>query len=160
MQREAQLTRESAIISHLQIRSPEASFRGVATSSLRPFEAMKAGRVPVIISDQYALPIGPDWGHFAVFVDEENIDGLPALLTQYESNWETMGILARRSWEEWFSPEVLFHRMIEDVIAIGSSRRLPEALAQRFPQPAFIEWRARAILRPLRDRARNWRKFA
>ena len=34
--------------------------RGSGTSSIRLFEAMRAGRVPVIISDNWVPPIGPD----------------------------------------------------------------------------------------------------
>lgn len=129
--------------------------KGVATSSLRPFEAMKAGRVPVIISDRYALPEGPDWDAFSIRIPEQNVAMIPRILEEREDEWSQMGMLARKAWEEWFAPDVLFHRMVESCNEIFGSRRLSEKLAQRLPQPLYVEWRARAILRPIRDRARG-----
>lgn len=125
--------------------------RGVATSSLRPFEAMKAGRVPVIISDQYAFPPGPEWSTFSIVVAENEVEEIPRLLEGRESDAAALGRRARAAWEEWFAPDVLFHRMVEDIGSILEARRWPEWIMQRVPQPLYVEWRARAALRPVKD---------
>ena len=47
--------------------------RGQGTSSIRLFEAMRMGIAPVIISDKWIGPKGPEWESFAVFVKEKDI---------------------------------------------------------------------------------------
>ncbi len=44
--------------------------RGVSASSLRLFEAMEAGAVPVIVADDLQLPLGPAWEDFSLGVRE------------------------------------------------------------------------------------------
>jgi hypothetical protein len=87
--------------------------RGYACSSWRLFETMKAGRVPVIISDQWVPPAGPAWESFSIRVRQNRVAQIPDLLEQYEPNAATMGHLARKTWEEWFSQEASFHRIVE-----------------------------------------------
>jgi hypothetical protein len=87
--------------------------RGYACSTWRLFETMKAGRVPVIISDQWVPPRGPIWETFSVRVKESQISHIPELLERHEADAEAMGQRARLAWEEWFSKETVFHRIIE-----------------------------------------------
>jgi Exostosin family len=87
--------------------------RGYACSSWRLFETMKAGRVPVIISDQWVPPLGPAWDTFSIRVREKDIKRIPDLLEEHEPHVEPMGRLARATWEQWFSREAAFHRIVE-----------------------------------------------
>jgi len=87
--------------------------RGYACSSWRLFETMKAGRVPVIISDQWVPPEGPEWNTFSLRIAEKDVSQIPQILEQQESRAEVMGQLARRAWDEWFSRESSFHRIVE-----------------------------------------------
>jgi Exostosin family len=87
--------------------------RGYAASTWRLFETMKAGRVPVIISDQWVPPDGPAWETFSIRVKENQISHIPALLEQYEFEAEAMSRRARETWEDWFSKETVFHRIVE-----------------------------------------------
>jgi hypothetical protein len=48
-----------------------------------------------------------------------------------------MGELARKEWEEWFSEEVLFHRLVELCLDIKSKRKLPENLCR---WTAFVQY--------------------
>ena len=102
--------------------------KGGGTSSFRIFETMKAGRVPVIISDQWVAPEGPDWHEFSLRVWEKDIKKMPGLLEKREDNAEKMGRLARQFWEQWFSEKVAFHRIIEWCIDIKSNRIMPESI--------------------------------
>ena len=82
---------------------------------------MKAGRVPVIISDQWVPPVGPLWETFSLRVKQKEIFRIPALLEQYESEAEAMGRRARINWEEWFSKETVFHRIVEWCLSLKHS---------------------------------------
>ncbi len=87
--------------------------RGRGTSSIRLYEVMRAGRVPVILSDEWVAPEGPDWEGLALRVPESRVGDVPSLLESRENEWERMGAAARRAYEEFFSPEVSFHRIVE-----------------------------------------------
>jgi hypothetical protein len=87
--------------------------RGYACSTWRLFETMMAGRVPVIISDQWIPPEGPAWESFSIRVSQKHVAQIPDILERYEPNAAVMGRLARTTWEEWFSLETCFHRTVE-----------------------------------------------
>ena len=87
--------------------------RGYAPSSWRLFETMKAGRVPVIVADQWVPPVGPEWESFTIRVRQKDVAQIPEMLEQHESEAERMGNLARKNWENWFSRETCFHRIVE-----------------------------------------------
>ena len=96
--------------------------RGLGPSSLRIFEAMLMGRAPVIISDQWVPPEGPDWEAFSVRIPESEIDRIPPVLKNCEDRAAPMGRKARTAWEEWFSPEVTFHRVVEWCLDVHRTR--------------------------------------
>lgn len=127
--------------------------RGLGCGSIRLFETMKAGRAPVVLSDDWVSPEGPDWRRFSVRVAEKDWAALPALLETKEGEAAEMGRLARRAWEEWYAPEVLFHRTVEQCLELRRTRRLPEAIAARL---ALMQ----LVLRPfhLRMLLRRWLK--
>jgi hypothetical protein len=102
--------------------------RGAGTSTFRVFETMKAGRVPVILSDDWVPPEGPAWPSFSLMIPERDVWRLPRLLEEREAVAPAMGALARREWELWCSEPVCFHRIVESCLAIQRSRRLPERL--------------------------------
>ena len=87
--------------------------RGYACSTWRLFETMKAGRVPVIISDQWVPPTGPAWESFSLRVKDRHVARIPDLLERYEANADAMAEKARTTWEQWFSKETVFHRIVE-----------------------------------------------
>lgn len=102
--------------------------RGTGPSSLRLFESMLMGRAPVVISDAWVPPAGPDWDTFSLRVPEADVDAIPALLEQHESRARAMGQQARAAWEQWFSEEVSFHRTVEQCLELQRSRPLPETV--------------------------------
>jgi hypothetical protein len=76
------------------------------------------GRVPVIVSDQWTPPPGPDWASFSVRVAESEAGEIPAMLEALEGQAPAMGERAREVWDEWFAADVLFHRVVEWCLAI------------------------------------------
>jgi hypothetical protein len=112
--------------------------RGMGTSSVRLFDTMRMGRVPVIISDQWVEPQGPCWEKFSLRVPEADFARLPALLEEHEAVAVEMGLLARAQWEEWFSERVCFHRVVEWCLDIKRRRRLPESWARFAPYIQYL----------------------
>lgn len=86
--------------------------RGGGTSSRRIFEAMMLGRVPVVISDGWVPPRGPDWGSFSLRVSEDRVEEIPALLSARAGEAAAMGAEARSQWLEWFSEEASFRTTV------------------------------------------------
>jgi hypothetical protein len=119
--------------------------RGAGASSFRIFETMAAGRVPVILSDCWVPPIGPDWENCAIFIPEKNADQLSAILEAREPYFPRMARAARCEWEQWFSPDTLFHRMTEALIDIVENRRIPESILSRRLTARYLRLRARAL---------------
>ena len=128
--------------------------RGLGVSSVRLFDTMQMGRVPVILSDDWVEPPGPDWSQFSLRVRERDYARVPALLNEHESRAVEMGLLARAAWEKWFSDEVAFHRAVESCLSIRRRRRIPESWARL---PVYLQF-----LRPfhfrhwLRTRRPKW----
>jgi hypothetical protein len=100
--------------------------RGLSASSIRVFETMRMGRVPVILSDAWIPPAGPRWEKYAIRVRERDFGQIPRLLEEREADAVEMGEEARAEWEHWFSDEVLFHRLVELCLEIRENRRIPE----------------------------------
>lgn len=80
---------------------------GWGPSSFRIFESMALGRCPVVIADQFIPCAGPSWSEFALFVPENSIDDLPAILKSYEPKALEMGRIAKENWDANFKDEKL-----------------------------------------------------
>jgi hypothetical protein len=87
--------------------------RGGGASTFRLFETMMLGRVPVIVSDQWVPPVGPDWSSFSLRVRERDVGLIPALLEKRVDDAAVMGEKARQAWLGWFSESSAFHRTVE-----------------------------------------------
>ncbi len=96
--------------------------RGLGTSSFRLYETMIIGRVPVIISDEFVLPEGPDWLSFSIRIDEKNIGSIPGILKENEYRFKEMGLKARSEWEKWFSDENFFHNSVEACLRLMETK--------------------------------------
>lgn len=114
--------------------------RGAGTSSVRIFEALACGRVPVVLSDDWVAPQGIDWESCSVRIPEADIRSAPARLEQLEPRWPETSTAARQVYVEWFADDVWFHRVVEHC------RELREqgspGLRSQWLQPAA--WRAGA----------------
>ena len=96
--------------------------RGAGASSMRLFEAMRVGCVPVILSDAWVPPSGPNWDEFAIRVPENDFRSVPRLLEALEPTAEARSGMARQVWTDWFSDEVTFHRLVEWCLELQRSR--------------------------------------
>lgn len=112
--------------------------RGLGPGTVRLFDTMRMGRVPVILSDDWVEPAGPRWNTFSIRIPEKEFARIPALLAAREADAVSMGQLAREQWEEWFSEDVCFHRVVEWCLQIKSGRRVPEKLASLIQYIHFL----------------------
>ena len=87
--------------------------RGHGTSSIRLYETLAAGRVPVIISDDWVPPVGPDWSTMSIRWPEGCVDGLVETLQAFDNRWDEMSKAARMAYEMYFAREVAFDRIAE-----------------------------------------------
>jgi hypothetical protein len=102
--------------------------RGMGFGSIRLFEVMEMGVAPVLLADQYALPPGPDWDSFLLTIPESDFAKLPELLEPHIPESEARGQKAREAWKQFFAPEVVFDRMIDQLSDIRQNKVLPEKL--------------------------------
>lgn len=107
--------------------------RGIGPASIRLFETLKCGRVPVVISDAWVPPDGPSWADCVIRVPENRISTIPGLLKEREVDAERMGCAARREWEMWFAEDVAFHRIVDLCLEIRALRKTPELVARWLP---------------------------
>jgi hypothetical protein len=133
--------------------------RGRGTSSVRLFEVLQAGRVPVIIADHWVAPEGPQWESCSVRVAENEIGRIPELLEGMESRFEQMAAAARSTFEDWFSEERVLDRIIDSLLELkgqdGVRQRCARVrLARHLCQPREFK---RFIVKPMFDRLRGRR---
>jgi hypothetical protein len=87
--------------------------RGRGTSSFRLYEVLAAGRVPVIISDEWVPPRGPAWETCSIKWREGRTDGLIELLEERSQDWHALSSAAAEVHRQFFSAEASFHRIID-----------------------------------------------
>lgn len=105
--------------------------RGSSPSTFRIFEAMRAGRVPIIISDEWFPPRNINWSDFSLRVSENNISKIPTLLEKLEPEAERMGKIARQVWENNFAVDTGFQWIMDTCNFIQSQRKQFQELESR-----------------------------
>lgn len=100
--------------------------RGAGTGSIRLFESMCMGVAPIIISDGWIRPQGPDWERLAVFVPERDIGQLEHIVCGHEHRWQDMGKVARQAYLDWFADNRYFNYVISCCIDILRTQRIKE----------------------------------
>jgi hypothetical protein len=112
--------------------------RGSGANSLRLFESMKLGVVPVIISDRWIPPRGIKWTDFSIIVKEKNIHDLEKIIVSFESSYKEMGSMARKAYEENFGKDTYFNFIVDNCIHIQKTQWNPESFYQKI-NPVFIQ---------------------
>ena len=97
--------------------------RGKGASSMRIFEAMRAGRAPVILSDAWTPPPFISWDHCSLRIPENETSGLPEFLRERRDSAQELGQRARQEWERVFGPAGLFHHSVEASLGLLKARQ-------------------------------------
>jgi hypothetical protein len=142
--------------------------RGNGTSSVRLYEVLAAGAVPVIISDDWVPPVGPPWEQFSIRWPEGQIAGLTDMLTARDADWAGMREAALRAHAEFFSSGVYFHhvaRLCAELLRSGSTTSFPArgVVDRHFASLAAANTRERihyalTVLRRKVKSTRAWRR--
>jgi hypothetical protein len=125
--------------------------RGGGCSSYRLFETMAAGRVPVIISDEWVEPVGPDWANCSIRVNERDVRSIPKLLGNAESKYEQMRENVRKAYHEFFGRTSQFNSIGNAVQRLHGNRG-PRRMSDCSRH--FLTW-TYAACRQLRRTARS-----
>jgi hypothetical protein len=125
--------------------------RGASDASIRLFEAMELGCVPVVIADRWVPVDGVDWS-FCIFVKEAQIFEVDAIVRAHEPQWQERGMAAKRAFEAHFAPATFgqtTERQLRHLVRHRNEAR--ERLIQAF-YPLYrgsreAKWRIRRQLR-------------
>lgn len=112
---------------------------GWSANSYRLFEAMSLGIVPVIISDDWILPKGPQWKDFSLIIRKKDIQNLEDIILEKESEFAAMGSKARKAFEKYFEDTVFFEYIISNCIAIKKNQIIPESVFFYILNPLYIQ---------------------
>ncbi|MCC6734836.1 MAG: exostosin family protein [Bauldia sp.] len=97
--------------------------RGIGSASIRIFEAMRLGRVPVIVSDAWQEPPIGDWSAFSIRVPEARIADIPFLCRNLADASAEMGAAAGRAFRRFFAPEQFFDAALARLLALSDRAR-------------------------------------
>lgn len=78
--------------------------RGISPASIRLFEVMEMGRVPVIVSDQWVSPPGIDWEACSIQIAEKDVERISETVSSHAGRWAAMANAAQSIWQQNFSP--------------------------------------------------------
>jgi len=128
--------------------------RGIGHGSMRLFEAMCLGVAPVVLSDGWIPPTGPDWREFCIFVQERQAREVERIVEPFESEYERMGRAAREAYETYFSDGSYFNYVVENCLEIVNTQPIPESLYWALRKPIIWSEHLRDALR-IRSRLRS-----
>jgi hypothetical protein len=97
--------------------------RGHGTSSFRLYETLSAGRVPVVVGDQWLVPPRVDWDSGIIRVRERSVHLIPEILEQAEAGWEEKAVAARALWDQHFDTGRLWHEWAESLAELAGVPR-------------------------------------
>lgn len=123
--------------------------RGWGANSYRLFEAMMLGVAPVIISDKWLLPKGPDWKSFSLIIPSENINSLEKIIIENEFRYLEMGIKAREAFLKYFDDKVFFEYITNNCLEIRKKQLLPESFLFQNISPLiakFLKFKDRKLV--------------
>jgi hypothetical protein len=98
--------------------------RGYGVGTARFFETLKAGRVPILISDGYVLPAGIDWQSCAIRIPEAKIGSIREVVKTSMDRWASMARSARAVWEQNFAAQSLLPCLASNIIQMR--RAIPD----------------------------------
>jgi hypothetical protein len=69
---------------------------------------MRASVAPVVLSDNWQRPVGPDWESCSIWVPEAQIRDLPRILDERGDAWCSMGRAAHEAFRMYFDRATVF----------------------------------------------------
>lgn len=92
--------------------------RGYGNNSIRFFEALCCGRIPVFVNTDCVLPFDfiIDWKKYCVWVEEKDINKIPEKILEFHNKlsleeFVQLQIKIRNIWKEYFTPEGFYRNL-------------------------------------------------
>jgi hypothetical protein len=89
--------------------------RGIGNNSVRFFETLCCGRIPIFVDTDSTLPFDTiiNWKEFSIWVEEKDIDRIDEIVADFhknisETDFIAMQLKGRKVWEEYLTPEGFF----------------------------------------------------
>lgn len=120
--------------------------RGVGCSSIRLFEALQLGVIPVVIADEWRVPEGPNWSDFSIRIPERHVGEVEKIVVERQHEAGAMGSLARKAFVDFFCDEKYFSYVIGSLVRIKAEQWFPERLAQTFARAHMSSLRVKTAL--------------
>lgn len=99
--------------------------RGGGNYSLRFYEAMAMGKIPILIDTDCVLPFDKqiDWDQHCIRVPIQNLNRLKVVIQgwPFRQHSQEVGARNRHLWEEWLTPESFFTR-VHDQLRLNIDR--------------------------------------
>jgi len=127
--------------------------RGAGTGSIRLFEVIQAGRIPVIISDAWIPQSNIPWHEFSITIPEKDIAKLDNIIRAHANRAETLTANVKKAWNEYFSLENDLKLLYDAVKNIQSNRneKREQLIRSIFP---LLKWK-----NALKEKVRSFAKF-
>lgn len=97
--------------------------RGAGNFSFRLYEALSAGRIPVLVNTECVLPFEHiiEWKSLCVWVEAAELDRLDSKIAEYHSlqspeSFDAKQNECRRIWQQYLSPEGCYRQIIADLL--------------------------------------------
>jgi len=94
------------------------SIRGLGNNSVRFFETLCCGRIPVFVNTDSTLPFDNliDWKSLCIWIEEEDIDRIADIVAEFHANisadeFAELQLKARKIWEDYLSPTGFFNKL-------------------------------------------------
>ena len=129
--------------------------RGHGASSFRLYETLSAGRVPVVVGDQWLVPPRVDWDSAIIRVPERSGHLIPEILEHAEAGWEEKAAAARALWDQHFDTGRVWHEWAESIAELAGVPRPRMSVPwwlQRDLAEITLRRYAHTVLAPVRSR--------
>jgi hypothetical protein len=130
--------------------------RGFGASSIRAFEVMALGRVPVIISDAWVAPNVPGIDQCYIRVPERDILSIPSILNEASARAPEMGQNASAIFDQHFSRQAITTSLLPRLLQLREAG-LQYSLFSRLGRS--VDLRAIRNLMPIGAVRRGWSKL-
>lgn len=95
--------------------------RGNGLGTIRFYEALQTGRVPVVLSDRWIAPTGPDWTTCMLHVPERSLADLPRILRDADTRWHDMARAAQETWNNHYADDSLLPSLLAGAALLRST---------------------------------------